>query len=260
VATAQKDRSLSSVMPSWLDGETGPISALGLGDDTAQITPAEFVSKMLERHKDRIRVVLGTCTGVETEEVVADGGDAARRVTAVNYVDQATGADLRLPCDAFVVSNGPWACQAEDWFPGSVQLPMEGVKSTSIVWEPPKDGAPVDATALFCGEDSRYGTHLEVYPRPDGTVYLCGIGGSDYVPRDALKRGAFRDECLPKPGRVDAATSAFTAMSRRYRDSGRLAVTQACMRPCPPDALPYMGRIPGHDGAYINAGHNCWCV
>lgn len=32
------------------------------------------------------------------------------------------------------------------------------------------------------------------------------------------------------------------------------------MRPCPPDALPYMGTIPGYNGAYINAGHNCWGI
>jgi glycine/D-amino acid oxidase-like deaminating enzyme len=32
------------------------------------------------------------------------------------------------------------------------------------------------------------------------------------------------------------------------------------MRPCPPDAKPYMGRVPGWSGAYINAGHNCWGI
>jgi glycine/D-amino acid oxidase-like deaminating enzyme len=32
------------------------------------------------------------------------------------------------------------------------------------------------------------------------------------------------------------------------------------MRPCPPDALPYMGKISGWSGAYINAGHNCWGI
>lgn len=26
----------------------------------------------------------------------------------------------------------------------------------------------------------------------------------------------------------------------------------------PPDAMPLMGRIPSYEGAYINAGHNCW--
>jgi len=32
------------------------------------------------------------------------------------------------------------------------------------------------------------------------------------------------------------------------------------MRPCPPDAKPYMGKVPGWSGAYINAGHNCWGI
>lgn len=59
-----------------------------------------------------------------------------------------------------IVSAGPWSCAAEDWFPGqSIQLPMEGVKSTSIVWKKPQESEKVDATALFCGEDDRYGTH-----------------------------------------------------------------------------------------------------
>jgi glycine/D-amino acid oxidase-like deaminating enzyme len=256
VAAARSDRRLAPVVPSWLDGAAGQIRALGMGDDTAQITPAEFVSKMLDKHRDRIQLVLGTCSGIET----SDADPESRQITTVTYVDKATGEPRRLPCDAFVVSNGPWACQAEEWFEGTVQLPMEGVKSTSVVWEPPSDGIAVDATALFCGEDSRFGTHLEVYPRPDGTVYICGIGGSDYVPKDALKGGAFREQCEPNESRVEAAVKAFTDMSKRYGTSGKLAVTQACMRPCPPDALPYMGKIPGYRGAYINAGHNCWYV
>jgi len=32
------------------------------------------------------------------------------------------------------------------------------------------------------------------------------------------------------------------------------------MRPCPPDAKPYMGPVQGWKGAYINAGHNCWGI
>ena len=28
------------------------------------------------------------------------------------------------------------------------------------------------------------------------------------------------------------------------------------MRPCPPDALPVMGKIDGIEGAYVSAGHN----
>lgn len=99
-----------------------------------------------------------------------------------------------------------------------------------------------------------------MYPRPDGTIYLCGIGGSDYISRDELKTGAFRDSCDAKEDRVEAARLSFQDMSTEYKNQGKLDRIQACMRPCPPDALPYMGKIPGHRGAFINAGHNCWLV
>ena len=102
---------------------------------------------------------------------------------------------------------------------------------------------------------------MEVYPRPDGTIYICGIGGSDYITKEQLKQGAFRDTCEANPTRAQAAVNAFTSMASSYEQpNGELDRTQACMRPCPPDAMPYMGRIPGYEGAYINAGHNCWCV
>lgn len=101
---------------------------------------------------------------------------------------------------------------------------------------------------------------VEVYPRPDDTVYICGIGGSDYVSANDLREGAFLSDCNANNLRVDAASKAFKEMSDRYRQIGQLQKVQACMRPCPPDALPYMGAIPGWDGAFINAGHNCWGI
>lgn len=169
VAAARKNRSLGPLMPSWLDGNVGRISALGLGDDTAQITPDEYVHQMLQHASDRISVVLGTCTGVDTEQGSERG---SRKITAVRYqarqeddnnAEAAAEEDCVLAADAIVVSAGPWSCAAEDWFQGAVQLPMEGIKSTSIVWKQPEgdDDETVDATALFCGEDNRFGTHCE---------------------------------------------------------------------------------------------------
>lgn len=153
---AKKDRVVGGLLPQWLDGNMGRVSAMGLGDDTAQITPAEFVNKMLERTSDKVKVVLGTCTGVKTDQ---GSGGGNQKVTGVTYT--ARGSDQEeetLPADAVVVSAGPWSCAAENWFGGAVQLPMEGIKSTSIVWKKPED-SDVDATALFCGEDNRFGTH-----------------------------------------------------------------------------------------------------
>jgi len=252
---------VADIVPGWLDGSVGRLSPMGWGDDTAQVTPKEFVDKMMERvnppgEDPGVTVVLGKCLGVEYETGSDDG--ATQVVTGVRYADDA-GEERVLAADDVIVAAGPWSCQAEQWFEGAVKLPMEGVKSSSIVWKPPADGQ-VDATALFCGEDHRFDTHLEVYPRPDGSIYICGIGGSDYVTTAELQASAFLSSCPPKPDRVEAATSAFRLMSNSYATKGELSKTQACMRPCPPDALPYMGRIPGWSGAYINAGHNCWGI
>jgi glycine/D-amino acid oxidase-like deaminating enzyme len=156
IAKAKKDPTLASIVPNWLDGEEyGRISSMGMGDDTAQITPAEFVTKLLEAHPDKIQVVLGTCTGMETDQGSEEG---TRKIVGVKYQARDSSDNLLLAADAVVVSAGPWTCQAEDWFQGAVKLPMEGVKSTSIVWKKP-EGESVDATALFCGEDDRFGTH-----------------------------------------------------------------------------------------------------
>ena len=170
VSAARKDRRLGPLMPDWLDGDVGRISAMGLGDDTAQISPAEYVHAMLDKAGDKIKVVLGSCTGVETDQGSERG---SRKITAVKYTPRSeSGADgtdavatleeeCMLPADAVVVSAGPWSCAAEDWFQGAVDLPIEGIKSTSIVWKKPEGSDSVDGTALFCGEDHRFGTHRE---------------------------------------------------------------------------------------------------
>lgn len=155
-------QSSDPLVPNWLDGNIARISPMGYGDDTAQITPKEFVDQMLV-HAPEIDVVLGTCTGVETtssgdDEDVENG----QQITGVTYTTE-DGTKETLPADVVVVSAGPWSCQAEDWFPtANLKLPMEGIKSTSIVWNKPKD-RDVDATALFCGENDNFGTHCTYY-------------------------------------------------------------------------------------------------
>ncbi|KAL7525165.1 hypothetical protein ACHAXR_001885, partial [Thalassiosira sp. AJA248-18] len=222
---AKKNPQVKDIIPNWLNGSVGRMSPMGWGDDTAQVTPKEFVEKMMEYvnqdGKPGVKVVLGSCTGIESE----DGEDGIKVVTGVKYQNEEQ-EEGTLQADDVIVAAGPWACQAEQWFDGAVQLPMEGVKSTSIVWKPPADGS-VDATALFCGEDDRFGTHLEVYPRPDGTIYICGIGGSDYITTPELQASAFLDDCLPKPDRVKAASSAFQLMSNSYATKGELSHAQA---------------------------------
>jgi hypothetical protein len=151
IDSAKKDKRLGPIMPQWLDGDVGRISALGYGDDTAQITPKEFVDKMLDATKDQVQVVLGTCCGVDTDQGSQRGN---RKIIGVKYQPRSTqtttttttttaedsdtttieeecySEEQILPADVVIVSAGPWSCAAEDWFQGAVELPMEGIKST----------------------------------------------------------------------------------------------------------------------------------
>ena len=65
---------------------------------------------------------------------------------------------------------------------------------------------------------------MEVYPRPDGTIYICGIGGSDYISKDDLKGGAFREECSANEARVTAASQSFQEMSSLYKKVGEFVI------------------------------------
>ena len=61
----------------------GRISPLGLGDDMAQVTPKEFVDKMLDRmlkdDSERVKLVLGTCTGVARFTSGSRGGRGRKK-------------------------------------------------------------------------------------------------------------------------------------------------------------------------------------
>lgn len=61
------------------------------------------------------------------------------------------------------------------------------------------------------------------------------------------------------PARVKAAAASFSTMSKKL-GKPQPDTVQACMRPCPPDGMPLMGKVPHMSGAYVSAGHNCWGI
>ena len=255
----------------WLTG--GAVrSAQFMDKDTAQVTPKELTNAFLAAAvaKGRTTVLDGAVTGL----AFADGDPS--RVTGVR-VDETAGSggggaaaaaadtgDTVVPCDDVVVALGPWSVLAEDWFgPDRLRVPMEGIWSSSMIIEHP--AGSVSPFALFCGEDGN-GTHLEVYPRPEGSVYCCGLGGSRHVPPKALKALAPR-EVVPDPTRVAAARKSFARLSPALgkvppgaAQAAAPDVTQACLRPCPRDGRPMMGRVPATRNAFLACGHNCWGI
>jgi glycine/D-amino acid oxidase-like deaminating enzyme len=90
------------------------------------------------------------------------------------------GGGAPLPADAVLLALGPWTGQAPRWLPRPGLLPgVGGQKAHSVVLRP--NGAGVDATAVFTSYRDAGGKvrEPEIYPRPDGTVYVSGARGGE---------------------------------------------------------------------------------
>ena len=268
IATLGVSYSKGSSHAAWLDGPTTHASSKLLDTETAQVTPHEYTTKVMQAAINQgARLVIGSVIAVETSN--ATDGKPRRSVSNVRVRVDADGGEghkeVSIAVKQVAVCMGPWSVLAEDWFTkDSLRVPIEGIKSTSVVFHDEEIEAKTRQTpfALFCAEDPGTGTNLEVYPRNDGSVYVCGIGGSDYVSGARLRAGGDCEHqglIKANPLRVKAAMESLASIVSMTKGK-EPSVQQACMRPCAPDAMPIMGQVPNVDGAFISAGHNCWGI
>jgi glycine/D-amino acid oxidase-like deaminating enzyme len=221
--------------PDWLAQEAIVQGRLGTTATTAQIHPAEFTRGMMEAAIARgARLQIGFASGVELSSGVS------RRVRGV-VVD----GEL-IEGDAVLIAMGPWSALASQWLP----MPMiYGLKGHSVILRNP---VPVSPHALFveCEADDGSVDTPEVFPRPDGTTYVCGLSSEEPLPVD------------PAEVASDAgAQSQLKAMIRTFAPAladAHVVALQACYRPVTRDGLPLMGRVPGVEGAYLATGHSVW--
>jgi glycine/D-amino acid oxidase-like deaminating enzyme len=217
--------------PAWLDGAGVVRAVLGSTETTAQVDPAPFTAALIAaatRHGCVLR------PGVV--EDVRQGNGVASGVR----IDGETVA-----ADAVVLAMGPWTGRLAR----ALRLPrVRGLKGYSVTLT----GAEAPAHALFVDYRTADGHRLEpeIFPRPDGSVYVCGMADPQPLP--------------DSPEGVEVSDAACTALARAAgRVSTRLAAAridrrQACYRPITDDGLPLIGRVPGAAGAYVATGHGPW--
>jgi glycine/D-amino acid oxidase-like deaminating enzyme len=207
---------------------------LGTTETTAQVHPAAFTRGMMDAAHDRgARLLEGYVTGL------AFDGDQ-RRVTGVR-VDGAV-----VEGDAVVIAMGPWSALAAQWLP---LPPVYGLKGHSLVF---RNGTPAPAHALFVDYEAEDGASdtPEVFPRPDGTTYVCGLSSRAPLPVDPA-------EVAPDEG-VCERLRAMTARFAPALGEAEIVAEQACFRPIAADGLPLIGRVPGIEAAHVATGHSVW--
>ena len=222
--------------PPWLGPETAVHGRLGTEASTAQVHPGDFTKAMMQEAEARgARLRLGAIESVRL-------GDDGKRATGV-IVEGAV-----LEADAVVIAMGPWSVLACQWLP----LPaVHGLKGHSFVF---RYQPPSKPHALFLEYEDEWGEidSPEVFPRTDGTTYVCGARSHDPLPID------------PDHITIESGPSAclMRQIERFAPDlaASEIIATQACYRPVTEDGLPLIGPVSGVSGAYIATGHSVWGI
>jgi glycine/D-amino acid oxidase-like deaminating enzyme len=148
--------------------------------------------------------------------------------------------------DAVVIAMGPWTILAARWLP----LPaVFGYKGHSLVFE---TGGSIPPEALFLEYREASGEILtpELFPRADGTMWVCAISSTAPMPVDPAK-------VAPDEG-AHARLEALCRNISPALGTAPIIARQVCFRPVTEDGLPLMGEVPGVQGAYVATGHSVW--
>ncbi len=208
---------------------------LGTTETTAQVHPGRFTTAMMQAAQARgaeLRI------GRVTDMVRGSAG----RVEGV-VVDGET-----IDGDAVVIAMGPWSILAAAWLP----LPaVFGLKGHSLVFD---TGPKLSADALFIEYREATGAVQapEVFPRTDGTTYVCAISSESPLPIDPV-------DVAPDPGAIDRLQRMCGELSPALA-SAKVLARQACYRPITRDGLPLIGRVPGVENVYVATGHSVWGI
>lgn len=216
--------------PRWIDGPAIVAGALGSTETTAQVHPALFTAALIDAAREH---------GAELREGVVEAVTTrGRRVSGV-AVD-----GLIIEADAVVLALGPWTGRVK-----GLALPrIHGLKGHSVTLT----AADVPAHALFMDYRTADGRALEpeIIPRPDGTVYVCGMADRQPLPESAEGVEISDAGCATLAGAAGRVAAALAAAPIEHR--------QACYRPVTDDGIPLIGRVPGATGAYVATGHGPW--
>lgn len=219
----------------WLSDRVTGNYRLGSAETTAQVHPGQFTAAMMRAAQAQgAELRLGRVTGV-----VRGTGASVQGVQVDGEI---------IEGDAVVIALGPWSILAAEWLP----LPaVFGLKGHSLVFE---TGTKIPAQAHFLEYQELTGAvhSPEVFPRPDGTTYVCAISSESLLPNDPA-------DVAPDPGAIERL-QAMCAHFSPALGASKILAQQACYRPITQDGLPLIGPVVGLKGAYVATGHSVWGI
>ena len=254
----------------WADLGVQGSQMMGEEDTIAQVHPKKLTEAMMEAatkagHAEfrRAKVAKVACSSEGGACVTLESGE-------------------EVAGDAVVIAAGPWSNlaallgESSPSLKRQQRLTMLGQKYHSVVIRP-KSGRVLNEAVFFQGLGDP-----EVYPRPDGEVYVCGYPDQPEVVAERPGQVVVRPEAIARlrfaagavstelasahAGPIEAASPAPHDPARwqlpaSTRGRAEVVGEQSCHLPVTLDGTPIMGRVPGVDGpCFVCTGHSCWGI
>ncbi|CAH8848771.1 unnamed protein product [Trichobilharzia szidati] len=243
--------------PSWISGKVKSCSLIGNTTNTAQVNPGKLTRELFRRTQhltnDGTQVKIARVIGLEfAKSQTSTPCVAAVRVIGSSSSDSHTEL---IPASLVILTAGPWSSEAVKWLPSGCLKPntFQGRRAHSIILKPIVENCPIDAKCLFMEyQGLEYKCSPEVYPRPDNTVYVCGLGDGEPVPSS-------KDKVEVEPWRCHRLQEIVTSVIPSLKDA-EVITESACYLPISSDGVPVIGKVPGVSGVYIATGNSCWGI
>lgn len=228
----------------WL--KTGVITKykqIGSTKTTAQLHPYKFTQTLIEEAESRgAQVKIARVEGLEFDSY---------KVSGVRL-----STDEVVPVDTIIIAMGPWSGEALSWLVKksgrAYQLPdVSGQRAHSIVIRP---SVPISAHVCFVSLNlGRKFAEPEIYPRPDGEVYVSGECDESPLPPNA-------DQYVPNPTAIKNLKSNINTLSPEILGIAPIIKESCCYMPISDDDKPLIGKVPWLDGVYLATGHSVWGI
>ncbi|CAJ0834549.1 18004_t:CDS:2, partial [Entrophospora sp. SA101] len=245
VSASTKAGSVKQPPTNWL--KTGVITKykhIGTKQTTAQLHPYKFTMTLMEEAESRgAKVIIGRVDGIEFDMAKASGV----KISTTNEI---------IAADTVVVAMGPWSGEVLSWLVKkgnrAFQLPdVSGQRAHSIVLKP---SVPISAHVCFVSLNLGHRfAEPEIYPRPDGEVYISGECDESTLPESA-------DGYIPNPVAIRNLKNNVNTVSPDVLGCAPVIKEQCCYMPITDDDKPLIGKIPWLDGVYIATGHSVWGI
>ncbi len=138
-----------------------------------------------------------------------------------------------------VIATGPWSGEASEWL--GITVPVKPQKGEMVYMDLAHGGHPAPQVAI-----NGWDTGGAITPKKL-TETIIGATRDDTTGFSRAQTPAARDSLIKQVSKL----SSWVLDAKLVRHT-------ACLRPYPADGLPFIGQVPGWDGAWVAAGH--WSV